>query len=474
MNVDTGNAVEIIKSQNPITTWMVNSKGEILMGYGNIKGKTKLLVRNANSGILQDISEKPLFKQGYFTPLKQGISDGKMFVSSAIGQGRKKIYHYDYDKNIIISKVFEHPKVDTEDIIFSYDKNRIVAATYIEDSFEYEFFDDDFEALYSKIVEKIPHKKIRIIQDNEKGDFTIILAETETKPHDFFIYSKNDHAIKPLINNSTVLSAYEMASVKPVTYFSRDGLEIHSYLTMPHNSKGPLPTIIMPHGGPWVRDSLRYHDWAQFLANRGFVVLQPNFRGSTGYGNIFTNISIGEWCGKMQDDLTDGLKWLERQGIADPDRVCIVGGSYGGYAALMGAIKDPNLYKCAVSFAPVTDLNTYINMYKNYPDRERLKNMVAGSNGKRFFSEKSPSKQAKSVEIPILLVHGNSDIRVDIKHSQLMIRSLKKAKKNFEFIELDGASHFLLQDEHKKILFEKMEAFLEKNIKNNDSIHSTP
>ena len=467
VNVNSGKQEKIIAAQKPINNWLVNSKGQILMGYGSVDGKTKLLVRNTNSGELLDISDGPLFKTGYFTPLEQGLSGDKLFVSSAIGHGRKKIYHYDYNTNTIISKVFEHPKVDVEDILYSRKKEKVIAATYIDDRFEYEFFDEEFEAIYKQVANYFPDKKVSIVQENEDGEFLIISAENANKPRDFFIYSKKEKSIKPIVEGSTQLNSYKMADVSPVTYFSRDGLEIHAYLTIPNNSEGPFPTIIMPHGGPWARDVLGYNDWAQFLANRGYAVLQPNFRGSTGYGNTFTNISMGEWGGKMQDDLTDGLKWLEKKGIAEIGNACIVGASYGGYAALMGAINDPYLYRCAVSIAPVTDLNNYINTYKNFPDRDRLMQMVVGDNSKKFLSNRSPRKLAKNIQIPILLVHGNSDIRVDIKHSYLMEKSLKRAKKDFEFIELDGASHFLLQDEHKRILLEKMEVFLENNLMKN-------
>ena len=153
----------------------------------------------------------------------------------------------------------------------------------------------------------------------------------------------------------------------------------------------------MPHGGPWVRDTLGFHDWAQFLANRGYVVLQPNYRGSTGYGTTFVNMGSGEWGEKMQEDLTDGVNWMVREKIADPNNVCIVGGSYGGYAALLGIAKDSDLYNCSIAFAPVTNLKTYLNTYNRTPQKESLEARVIGNKSKKYLTTSSPDKQVKKI-----------------------------------------------------------------------------
>jgi dipeptidyl aminopeptidase/acylaminoacyl peptidase len=464
VNIHSGISEKIVKAQKPITSWLVDRDGKPLMGHGMSDGESKLLIRNQDDDELVDISDRPLFKTGYFTPLEQGLSDNTMYVSSSIGKGRAKIYHYNYEKNLILSKIYEHPRVDVEDIIYSRSKNKILAVYYVDDVFQYSFFDKKFEDFFNKLSQNFIDNNIRILNYNENGEYSVVASGNDHSPTDYYIYNKNNDEFKLLVSNSKALENFTLSPVEPITYFSRDGLEIHSYLTKPINIYGEMPGIIMPHGGPWARDALSYNDWAQFFANRGYVVLQPNFRGSTGYGNIFTNLSIGEWGGKMQEDLTDGVKWLVKEKIVDPNRICIVGASYGGYAALMGAIKDPELYRCAISYAPVTDINSYINTYKNFPDNDLLRMRVMGNSPKSYLKERSPSKQTIKIKIPILLAHGNNDIRVDIKHSKSMVKSLQKTKKNYKYIELENESHFLLQNDNKIKLFHEMEIFLKNNL----------
>ncbi|MCC3860407.1 alpha/beta hydrolase family protein [Pseudemcibacter aquimaris] len=465
VNIITGDSELVLKEREPVLSWVVDKDGTPLLGYGNDDEKQVLLIYDHDAEKFRDYSDQPLFESGNFAPLTNGVTNETMFVSSSVSHGRKKIYHYDYKRKRILSKVFEHPKVDAQDIIYSYQQEKVVAALYVDNTMQYEFFDENLENLHNKLSEMINGKNIFLSSYGENQDYVVVSASNEVSPIDFYIYERKTEGLKLVASNSIAVENYELADVNPITYFSRDGLEIHSYLTRPKTKTDELlPAVILPHGGPWVRDTQDYNEWVQLLANRGYVVLQPNFRGSTGYGNIFVNMSQGEWGGKMQDDLTDGVKWLVRNENVDPEKICIVGGSYGGYAALMGVVKDPDLYKCAISFAPVTDLKSYFDTFKILPEKGMIKNRVVGNPSKGNINEKSPNKQAKKIKVPIFLVHGNSDIRVEIKHSHMMDRALKKAKKDYEFLELESGTHFLLQKHHKKIFFEKMITFLQTHI----------
>lgn len=464
VNINNGEKEIIETAREPIDQWFANEDGLPVLGYGSKKDKATVIVRDNKTKEWLDIGEKPLFKGDYFFPLSQGLNEKTMYVSSSIGQGRRKIYHYDYENHMILEKVFEHPEVDVSGIIYSRKRDKILAAVYVKDRVSFHYFDEEFKKLNDTINSLIPERKNQIIEldDNEKE--MIIYSVLEQGPGKFYYLNSETEELKLLASNETGMENYKLAPVKPVTYFSRDGLEIHSYLTRPVDQQGPGPAIILPHGGPWARDTLGFDAWAQFFANRGYTVLQPNFRGSTGYGSYFIGRSSGEWGKKMQEDLTDGVSWLVEKKLANPDKICIVGGSYGGYAALMGVVKDPDLYQCAISYAPVTDIKVHLATYKGTPDAKALRQRIMGDSKSSAYSKTSPNKQARKIKVPILLVHGDSDIRVDIQQSELMSKALKKGKKKYQYVVLNSASHFLMQADHQIKLFQLMEKFLSENL----------
>jgi len=254
-----------------------------------------------------------------------------------------------------------------------------------------------------------------------------------------------------------------LAFSKPIAYRARDRLEIPGYLLLPRGSDGKnLPAVILPHGGPHVRDSRAFNYMAQFIASRGYAVLQPNFRGSSGYGPRFHQAGIRQWGGRMQDDLTDGVKWMVEQGIADPNRVCIVGGSYGGYAAAMGAIKTPDLYQCAVSINGVLDLPRLVSDDKKMiGGKSWIKGM--GLEGAKL-KEVSPYHRAAEITIPMLLIQARDDTRVHDDQATRMAKAMTKNNKAKEVVMIDFGGHALNHSGSRKIALTKIEAFLAEHI----------
>jgi dipeptidyl aminopeptidase/acylaminoacyl peptidase len=250
--------------------------------------------------------------------------------------------------------------------------------------------------------------------------------------------------------------------VKSINYRARDGLQIHGYLTMPlGEATGPIPFVVLPHGGPYARDYLRFDYIAQMIASRGYGVLQPNFRGSTGYGNDFLLAGFREWGRKMQDDITDATRWLIDQKLADPSRICIVGWSYGGYAALMGAIREPSLYKCAASMAGPTDLRRI----QPGSGREISNVAVPVLNGDRsLIDQNSPVKNADKITIPVLLAHGQQDVNVSIEDSLEMEKALKNAGKAVDTIYFPSDDHFLFREGDRIAFLKKLDEFLRTNL----------
>ncbi len=232
-------------------------------------------------------------------------------------------------------------------------------------------------------------------------------------------------------------------------------------LTGKEKAKG-LPLVVLPHGGPHARDTMEFNYQAQFLANRGYGVFQPNFRGSTGYGQRFMEAGYGEWGGKMQDDITDGVRYLIRQGIANPKRICIMGGSYGGYAALMGGIKTPDLYRCVISINGVTDLG----MLRTQTRRSTAEQFQRISLGKAWDDRdeqkrRSPTDNARAFKAPVLLIHGKDDLVVEYDQA----RQMERANKKVTFVTLDGEDHYLSRGETRLAALTAVEKFLARHLR---------
>ena len=260
-----------------------------------------------------------------------------------------------------------------------------------------------------------------------------------------------------------------MAPVKPVAFESRDGLTIHGYLTLPVGREPhKLPVVVNPHGGPWFRDTWGFNPEAQFLANRGYAVLQINFRGSTGYGRKFWEASRKQWGLAMQDDITDGVEWLVREGIADPKRICIYGASYGGYATLMGLVKTPDLYACGIDYVGVSNLFTFMKAIPPYwkPLLAMFEDMVGDpAADKEQLARTSPALNAERIKAPLLVAQGARDPRVVKAESDQMVAALKARGIDVPYIVKDNEGHGFANEENQLEFYGEMERFLAKYLK---------
>ena len=260
----------------------------------------------------------------------------------------------------------------------------------------------------------------------------------------------------------------DVAPQKPVRFKARDGLELTGYLTTPRGREPKaLPLIVFPHGGPAARDTPGFDWWAQAMASRGYAVLQVNYRGSDGLGEPLLAAGYGQWGRKMQTDLSDGVRALAERGVIDPKRVCIVGASYGGYAALAGAAMDPGVYRCAASFGGLSDLGRFVSWSraKAGPEAFRYWTRFMGAESDRaaVLAEISPVAHVDKVTIPILLIHGKDDSVVPLEQSQIMADALRKAGKPVELVVEKGEDHWLSRGETRLAMLQATMAFLEKN-----------
>jgi dipeptidyl aminopeptidase/acylaminoacyl peptidase len=256
--------------------------------------------------------------------------------------------------------------------------------------------------------------------------------------------------------------------MKPVKYTSRDGLTIHGYLTLPKGSNGKnLPIVVNPHGGPWARDSWGYSSQVQFLANRGFGVFQMNFRGSTGYGREFWELSFKEWGKSMQDDITDGVKWLIDEGIADPKRIAIYGASYGGYATLAGLAFTPDLYACGVDYVGVSNIFTLLETLPPYWElgRQMMYEMIGNPETEKDILEAaSPIFHVDSIKVPLFVAQGANDPRVKQAESDQIVEALRSRSVEVPYMLKEDEGHGFYNEENQFDFYRAMEKFLKKHI----------
>jgi len=371
------------------------------------------------------------------------------------------------------SQMFGQPGYDVDRALTDEWTGHVVGAVYSDDKPEFRYFDPERTALQRGLEHVFPGLTVHAVSMSQDKSRVIVEVQGPRNPLTYYFLDRKTHQASIILTAYAHLTEADLGEMKPYPYAARDGLQIPAYLTLPPGKEPKnLPVVIMPHGGPDARDELGFDWWAQFLANRGYAVLQPNYRGSSGYGYKFTQAGLHEWGLKMQDDISDGAKKLIADGIADPKRICIVGASYGGYAALAGATLTPDLYACAMSFAGVSDLLAMLSTAKNdHPYAPDILSFWQSRIGSRDdqgdqLRATSPARHADQVRCPILLMHGEGDTTVRISQSEKMYDALKDAGKDVQFIRVPGEDHYLNFSETRIRMLTELEAFLKKNIGN--------
>lgn len=385
----------------------------------------------------------------------------KLFVIANRGNDTSGLWTYDVDTGEY-EAVYRRSDVDVAGVVGHSNSwehpDRIVGVAYNKGRFHYEFFDELEGATREQIRGVVPNAyNVRISSRSRDGN-TMVIANTGPRDPGSY-YLLKDGRFRTVGNQQPLLASEALADVEFITYESRDGHEIPAWLTVP-NGEPPFPLVVLPHGGPFVTESVSYDKWAQLLANNGYMVLQPQYRGSFNYGldfylAAFSDVSQGGHA--MQDDKDDGALHLVEQGLADKDRVAMFGWSYGGYAALVAASRTPQVYQCVVAGAAVTDPTMQVNYI-------RFRMRGAPSEKWIDFWDKaiSPLDEVEKVNVPMLIVHGDVDQRVPINHAKKYLKLLDEHGKSYEYLELAGADHFgsTLSYNHQETFFGKMIDYL--------------
>jgi dipeptidyl aminopeptidase/acylaminoacyl peptidase len=325
---------------------------------------------------------------------------------------------------------------------------------------------------HQKLAAAFPGHEVELYGRSADNQKMLARVSSPEQPAVYHLVDYATHRADIVADEYPQLQDVTLGTVSAITYKARDGLEIPAYLTLPPATavSGPRATVVLPHGGPHARDSFEF-DWlAQFLASRGYVVLQPQFRGSSGFGSAFEKAGNHQWGGLMQDDVTDGVKALIDQGIADPKRICIVGASYGGYAALAGAAFTPELYACAVSVAGVSDLPMFITYTLRHPESGTAAysdlQVQIGQPLDAQVVARSPARVAYAVKAPVLLIHGADDSVVPFEQTELMAFGLRKAGRPVTVIKLPGEDHWLSRTETRTRVLTELDSFLKAHLAN--------
>jgi len=365
-------------------------------------------------------------------------------------------------------------RVDVEGLQLSEADHHVYFTQYQDDRQRLYFKDKDFENEFRWLQSKLPGKEIGFGAKSKDENIWIVSAFSDTEPGETYLWNRKAKTLDLQYHIREELPRASLSERKPYHFKSSDGLEISAYLTLPKGLPAKnLPLVVFPHGGPWARDVYGYDTFAQFLSNRGYAVLQPNFRGSTGYGKKFLNAGNGEWGRKMQDDITWGVKALVADGTADVKRVGIAGGSYGGYATLAGVAFTPDVYAAAVAIVAPSNLITLLDAIPPYWEAGR-KQMYARMadpttpEGKALLIAESPLTKAKSIVTPLLVVQGKNDPRVNIRESNQIVAAVRDNQKPVEYLVAPDEGHGFARPINNLAMVTAMESFLVKYLGGRD------
>jgi dipeptidyl aminopeptidase/acylaminoacyl peptidase len=361
-------------------------------------------------------------------------------------------------------------RVDLQDAMFSERNDDLIATVYVDDKRRLLFKDQAFEADYRWLQQRLTGKQVAFGSATADERFFIITANSDTDPGETYLFDRRTKKLAFEYRSREKLPRESLASKTPIRYRSSDGLEIPAYLTLPNGVEPKaLPLVVVPHGGPWARDVWGYDTWAQFLANRGYAVLQPNFRGSTGYGKRYLDAGNRQWGDKMQDDITWGVKYLVANGTADPRRVGIFGASYGGYATLAGVAFTPDLYAAAVSFVGPSNLITLLNATPPYWEsaRKTLEERMGNPGtpeGRTQLERQSPLNSASKIKTPLLVIQGANDPRVNKAESEQIVVALRDRGFPVEYLLAPDEGHGFARPANNMAAFFEAEKFLARHL----------
>jgi dipeptidyl aminopeptidase/acylaminoacyl peptidase len=463
LNIRTKVKSRISKGKMAVRDWMADRQGKLRLGEAlNYKnGEASLRVRIGDDDKWHEIYEYNALEESGVTALgfakdpnilyfNKYHNDKKALFSVHLPTMEETLVFADDDYDVDGSLIYSRK---TNDVIGIYHSNSPNGRIY---------WDESVKKFQQALNQALPESDNYLIDFSDDENTYILYTENDYTPGMYYLGNRKAQTLDGVFEQYPDLVPEALTEHSFLSYTTRDGTEIEGYLTVPKNIEGPVPTILHPHGGPGARESDGFDYWTSFFANRGYAVFRPNFRGSTGYGYEFAQSQMQGWGLTMQDDLTDAAQWLVKQNIADPKRMCIVGASYGGYAATMAAVKTPDLFKCAVSFAGVMDLKALVRKSRKYLNSKFVKKQIGDDSDD--LEARSPYYQAAKIKTPILLMHGADDRVVDVEQSREFAEELMDLGKSVEYIEFENGDHYLSIQRNRHAAFKAMDKFLKEHL----------
>ncbi|MGF7150566.1 dipeptidyl aminopeptidase/acylaminoacyl peptidase [Sphingomonas zeicaulis] len=465
IDLATGKSRQIVSQSQDVWRWFADASGVVRGGIGHSGGSWWVLYRStADAPFKRTIQRKAGGGGTEVDRFEPATGQDSGYAVATSPAGRFSLYRYDFRTDALGELVYENPAVDIDD----YDidaSGKLRAVYYTDEHGMVEWFDPALKSFQARLNKALPGSIVRIVSTNRDRTRYLVWAGGSDDPGRYFLFDKTTNVLAHAFTPFDRLADKLLAPMKPVRYKARDGLEIRGYLTLPPGRDPKnLPLIVMPHGGPFARDELGFDPWVQYLASKGYAVLQPNFRGSTGFGKAFVERGTGAWGRGMQDDIDDGAKWLATSGVADAKRVCIMGASFGGYAAMWAAARNPDIYRCAISFAGISDVGAMLRYDRKQFSAPRYfsdwRERVAGD--KKFeLGQISPLLAIDRMSMPILIAHGSKDSNVPMSQSRRLHDALTKAGKAHDYVIYEGEGHGFEKPENSVDFLERVGRFLD-------------
>lgn len=468
--IDTtkGTSKRVIKANRLATDYISDGLGNVrimsvmVQDGGYDSGRRRFLYRPADGGEWKLLSEWSMYGDTGFYPVAVDPVENVAYGYEEL-DGRDALYKVSLDATLTKTLVYKRDDVDVDSLLRLGRQKKIVGVSFATQKRQVIYFDAELGKLAKSLGKALPDAAmVSFAGMSADGNKVLVGAYSDTNPGQFYLFDKVAGSVSPLFSARPELDGIKLAQVKAVTVKAADGTDVPAYLTLPAGSSGKgLPAIVMPHGGPSSRDEWGFDWWAQFFASRGFAVLQPNYRGSSGYGDAwYQDNGFQSWKVAI-GDVSDSGRWLVSEGIADPAKLAIVGWSYGGYAALQSAVVDPDLFKAVIAVAPVTDLGKLKDESLGYTNSHVVRDFIGSG---PHIVEGSPARNAERIKAPVIFFHGDLDLNVGVFQSRYMEDQLKAAGKSVEMTIYPKLDHSLVDSAARADMLAKSDAFLRKTL----------
>jgi dipeptidyl aminopeptidase/acylaminoacyl peptidase len=459
LNVVTGSLTLRQHARDPIRHWITDKHGHVRLGWGFSGTTISYWARLDGDSDWRRLTKFEVFtRENQFEPVAISAEDPNMAYALGPSEGRNAVWLIDLKDREDPKLVFSHPLVDVSGPLLGMD-NRLIGVRY-DDGYPLMYFEDNRIGTLMGAIQKLEPARFDQLHGSSRDErILLIRSVSDADAPRFMMFNSDTNQLSNFGKSDPDRGPATLAPMRPISYPARDGTRIPAYLSVPPGAPAAhLPLIVMPHGGPIARDTWGYFFLRQFLVSRGYAVLQMNFRGSSGYGEDWFFAAHQDWGGLTYDDVIDGARWAIQQGITDPQRVCIVGWSFGGYLALLGAQRDPEVFHCAVDIAGPSDLALLIDEGHHWLQAASIKKQIGTDPGK--LKRDSPRLHAADFQIPLLMLQGKMDAQVPFEQSEKMDEALTRAGKAHRFVVVPGADHQFSDLKDRVTLLQEIEGFL--------------